>query len=136
MPLCDQRRNVFLFQKEFVEPRHLRQHLQVGKILRLKIALRAFRMIAVLAKPLPQFAISRIAPNQILRIRLKQILQCEPPLGQRQILGRLGRHVEKRILRRPGNIILNLRHQRGNQIEVLVNVRETRPAVSPCRNSL
>ena len=122
MPLGHQRRYVLLFQKEFVEPGNLRQHLQIGKILRLKIPLRPFRMIAMLAKPLPQFAIPRIAPNHILRIRLKQILQRKAPLLQRQIFRRLGRHSQKRILRRPVNIILNLHHQRRHQVEVLMNI--------------
>ena len=90
--LRHQGRHRFLFQKEFVEPGKLRQHLQIGKILRLKIPFRPLRMIAMLAKPLPQFAIPRIAANQILRIGLKQILQREPPLLHRQIFRRLGCH--------------------------------------------
>ena len=80
VPLGHQRRDVFLFQKEFVEPRNLRQDLQVGEILRLKISLRALRMVAMLAKALPQLAVARIAPDHVLRIRLKQILQREAPL--------------------------------------------------------
>jgi hypothetical protein len=78
--LGNQRRNVFLFEKKLVEPGQLRQDLQISKILRLKIALRAFRMVAMLAKPLPQFAVAWIAPNHVLRIGLKQILQRETAL--------------------------------------------------------
>ena len=38
---ADQFRNVRLRQKIFVEPSNLRQHLQIGEILRLKIFLRS-----------------------------------------------------------------------------------------------
>ena len=122
VPLGDQSRHILLFQKELVEPGKLRQDLQVGEILRLKISLRPFRMIAVLAKPFPQFAVPRIAPDQVLRIRLKQILQREAALVERQLLRRLGRHGKKWILRRPRDIVLNLHHQRRHQVEILVNV--------------
>ncbi len=122
MPLRHQRRHVLLFQKKLVEPRNLRQHLQIGKILRLKIPLRPLRMVPMLPKPFPQLAVPRIPPNHVQRIRLKQILQREPPLVQRQILRRLGRDAQERILRRPRHVILNLHHQRRHQIKVLVNV--------------
>src|SRR5256714_3423724 len=75
MPFRDQRRNVFLLEEEFIEPSDLREHLQIGKILRLKIPFSAIRMIPLLAKPLPQFLVARIPSNDILRICLKQILQ-------------------------------------------------------------
>ena len=118
----DQRRNVFVFQKEFVEPCDLRQHLQVGEVLRIKIFFRFLGRIAMLAEPLEQLPVARIPPNHIRVVGLKKILQGEVPLLLRQILGRLGRHVQKRILRRARNVILNLRDQRRHQIEVLVDV--------------
>ena len=55
-------------------------------------------------------------------IRLKQVLQREPALFRRQILGRLRSHLQKRILRGARNIILNLRDQRWHQVEGLMDV--------------
>ena len=78
----------------------------------------------MLAKPFPQFAVPRIAPDQVLWIGLKQILQGKAPLLLRQILCRLGRDAEKRILRRARRVILDLHHERGHEIEVLVDVGE------------
>jgi len=49
-------------------------------------------------------------------------LQGKLSLLQGQVLGWLGRNFEKRILRRPRHIILNLRDERRHQIEVLVDV--------------
>jgi hypothetical protein len=120
----DQRRDVLFFQKELVKPCDLRQHLKVGEILRLEISFRSLRMIPVLAKPLPQLAVPRITSDQILRVRLKQVLQRKPALFIRKILGRLGRDIQERIQRRPGNIILYLDHQRRHKIEVLMNLRK------------
>ncbi len=120
----DQRRNVFLFQKKFVKPCDLRKHLKVGEILRLEISFRPLRMIPMLAKPLPQLAVPRITSDQILRIRLKQVLQRKPALFIRKILGRLGCDIQERILCRPGNVILNLHHERRHKIEVLMNLRK------------
>ena len=76
----------------------------------------------MLVKPLQQFAISRIAPNHIQRVGLKQILQCEPALVERQILGWHGRDPQEWILCRPVRIVLNLHHQRRHQIEILMDV--------------
>ncbi len=76
----------------------------------------------MLSEPLQQLPVARIPPNHVRVIRLKKILQRELPLFLRQILGRLGRYVQKRILRRPRNVILNLRDQRRHQIEVLVYI--------------
>src|SRR5579871_5172123 len=56
VPFRDQRGDLFLFEKELIEPRDLRQHLQIGEILILKISLRALGMISMLAKPLPELA--------------------------------------------------------------------------------
>ena len=120
--LGDQRCDVLLFEKKFIEPCNLRQDLQVGEILRLKISLGALGMVTVLAKPLEQLAVTRIAPDHILRIGLKEILQGEAPLIERQIFRRLRSHPQKRILRRPVGIVLNLHHQRRHKIEILVDV--------------
>jgi hypothetical protein len=38
--LAHQRRNIFVFQKEFVEPGDLRKHLEIGEVLGLKEFLR------------------------------------------------------------------------------------------------
>ena len=42
----DQRRDIWIFQKEFVKPCDLRKHLQIGEVLRLEISFRPLRMIA------------------------------------------------------------------------------------------
>ena len=96
---ADQFGNVFLRQKILVEPSNLREHLQVGEILRLKILLRPLGRISRPAKLLPQLAVPRIAPDYIHRIRLKQILQRKPALRLGQILGGLAGNLQKRILR-------------------------------------
>jgi hypothetical protein len=57
-------------------------------------------------------------------MRLKQILQREPPLLFRQFPGGLAGHLQKRILGLARNIILNLRNQRRHQIERLMHLRE------------
>src|SRR5580698_6206250 len=75
----------------------------------------------MLAKSFPQFPVAGIPPNYILRIGLKQILQGESPLGHRQIVGRAAGNLQKRILGRARHIILNLHHQGGHNIEVLMN---------------
>ena len=77
----DQRGNVFVFQKEFVEPCNLRKHLQVGEMLRLKILFGLLGHIAVLAEPLPQFPVARVTSNHVCRIRLKEILKGEVPIS-------------------------------------------------------
>ena len=122
--LLDQGCNVLLFQKKLVEPRNLRQHLQIREILRREQPLCALRRSPVLPKPLPQLPVPWIPPNHVRWIRLKQILQRKPPLVRRQILRRLGHHIQKRILRRPLHVVLNLRHQRRHNVKVLVNVRK------------
>ena len=43
MAFRNQPRDVLLFQKKFVKPRDLREHLQIGEILRLEVALRPLR---------------------------------------------------------------------------------------------
>ena len=121
---ADQFRNVFLRQKILVEPPNLREHLQVGEVLSLKIFLRALRRFPRPVKFLPQFAVPRIAPDYIHRIRLKQILQRKPPLPFCQVFRGLRRNLQKRVLRLARNIILNLRDQRGHQIERLMHLRE------------
>jgi hypothetical protein len=61
----DQRGDVFIFEKKLVEPGDLRQHLQVGEILRLKIFLGFLGRVPVLAESFPQFPVARIASDQI-----------------------------------------------------------------------
>ena len=79
----------------------------------------------MLAKPLPQFPVARIAPNQVLPgspetryCSAKRRSSCV-----RSFAG-LAATSQKRILRRSRHIILNLHHQRRHQIEVLMNVRK------------
>ena len=119
--LVHQRGNIFIFQKELVKPRNLGHDLQVGEVLRPKVFLRAFGGIAVLAKSLAQLLIPRVAADQVHWVRLEQIPQRELPLLLGQILGWFRRYVKKWILRRPRDIILDLRDQRRHQIEILVN---------------
>src|SRR3984957_18206768 len=97
--LADQLRDIFFPQKIFIEPPDLREHLQIGEILRLKIFLRALCRIPRRLKLLQQLAISRIPSNNIRMIRLKQIAQRKPPLFQGQIFRSLARDIQERILR-------------------------------------
>ena len=92
---ADQFRNIFLRQKIFVEPANLREHLQVGEILSLKIFFRALGRSARQMKSLPQLTVARIASDHIHRIRLKQILQRELALIPGQVFRRLGRDLRK-----------------------------------------
>jgi hypothetical protein len=73
----DQCRNLRLFQEEFVKPGYLREHLEVGKILRLEIAFGALGGIPDTAKPLPQLPVPGVASDHIHRICLKQVLESE-----------------------------------------------------------
>ena len=75
-------------------------------------------------KFLPQLTVPRIASDYVHRIRLKQILQRKPPLVLRQIFRGLARNLQKRVLSLARTIILNLRDQRGHQIERLVHLWE------------
>ena len=54
MALLDQLRDVCFFQKEFIEPGDLREHLQVGEVLRLKVLLGPLGGCSVLAEAVPQ----------------------------------------------------------------------------------
>src|SRR3954465_8857304 len=122
MSLPYQRGDVFLFKKKLIKPRNLRKHLQISKILRLEISLRAIRIASLLPKPVPQFFVARLPANYVPRIRLEQILQPKTPLILRQIFRGSGRNPQEGILRRSRGIILYLHHQRWNKIEILVNV--------------
>ena len=55
-------------------------------------------------------------------IGLEEILQCETALVGSEILRRLGGNFEKWIPGRSGHVVLNLRDQRRDEIESLVNV--------------
>src|SRR5437868_10046053 len=101
----------------------MRWILQVGENLRLEIFLSAFRRVAArAAELLPKLAISRIAPDQVYRIRLKEILQRKLPFAECELCGWLRRHRQEWVLGRSGCIVLDLNNQAGNQIEGLVHV--------------
>jgi hypothetical protein len=69
--LADQCRNLRLLQKEFVEPRNLREDLQVGIILRLKELYCTFCRRAAALELVPQLGIARVAGDQSVGICLK-----------------------------------------------------------------
>ena len=56
------------------------------------------------------------------RVRLKKILQREAAFVVREIFGRPGRNFEKWIMRRSVDVVLNLRDQRWDKVESLVNI--------------
>ena len=56
------------------------------------------------------------------RIRLKQVLQSKAAFVGGEIFRRLGCHGKKWIVRRPSHVILNLRNQRRDEVESLVNI--------------
>ena len=122
MTLLDECGDIRIFQEELVEPRDLGEHLQIGEVLRLKIFFGPFGGIARAAKSLPQFMVARIAADHVHRIRLKQILQGETAFVGSQVFRRRGRDFQERIVRRSGHVVLDLRNQRGDEIESLVNV--------------
>ncbi len=121
-PFADQFRNVLLFLKVLVEPPDLRQHLQVGEILRQKILVRFLRHASRAAKLLEQLAIARISPDHINGMSLKQILQRKPAFLLRQFLCRPARHQQERVLRLSRNVILNLQDQRWHEVECLMHL--------------
>ena len=120
----DQLRNLRIVEKEFVEPCNLREHLQIGKVLGLKIFLGPLRRITCAPESFPQFLIARVTAYQMDWVGLEQILQCEMTLVECEVVGRLGRHLQERVLGCPSYIILNLQDKRRNQIEILVDVGE------------
>src|SRR5215469_1675728 len=71
--LSDQRRDVRLIEKKFVEPGDLRKHLKIGEILRLKKSVGPFGRISEALKALPQFLVARITADQVNRVGLKQV---------------------------------------------------------------
>ena len=81
--LAHQFRNLAVLEKKLVEPCDLGEDLQIGEVLRLKELFSALRRIPGAAKALPQLTVSRVAPDQVHRIRLKQVLQSETALFQR-----------------------------------------------------
>ena len=109
-------------QEELVKPRDLRQHLQIGEVLRLKILLCPLRRICRRSESFPQFVVSRITPDHVHRIRLEQVLQREAPFVRRQIRRRLRGHLAETDPGGSGDIILYLRDQRRNQIEGLMDI--------------
>src|SRR6185437_9924617 len=111
-----------LIEKKLVEPGNLREHLQVREVLRLKVALGFFWSVPGALHPLPEFPISRITSDQVLRIGLKQIAKAKAALGAGEVGGGFGGNTQKRILRRAGNIILNLRDERWDEVKGLMNI--------------
>ena len=109
-------------EKELIEPGELREHLQVGVVARGEVRVGALGAIAGAAITLPQLAITRIAADHVDRVRLKKILQREAALMRGEVLGRLGHQIEERIVRPAGDVILDLRHQRRHQVEILMDV--------------
>src|SRR5207249_5829837 len=118
----DQGGDFGILKREFVEPRNLRKHLQVGEVLRLEIFLGSFGCIATATKTLPELAVTRIAAYHVNRIGLEKILQSEAALFGSKIFRRLGGHLQKGIVRGSGYVVLDLGNQRRNQIEGLVDI--------------
>src|SRR2546422_11553707 len=118
----DQRGDFRVQKKEFVKPGDLREHLQVGEVLRLKIFLGPFGSITAATKTLPELAVTRIADNHGKRIGLEKILQSEAALFRSKIFRWLGRYLQKRIVRGSRNVVLDLGDQRRNQVESLMYV--------------
>ena len=114
--------DVRIVQKKFIEPGDLREHLQVGKVLRREIFLGALGCAAGAAKVVPQLPVARIASNQVCRIGLEQILQRETTLVGSQVFCRFGGNLKERVASRAGHVVLYLRDQRRDKIEGLVNV--------------
>ena len=56
------------------------------------------------------------------RVSLEKVLQSEAALFGSKIFRWLGSHLQKRIVRGSGYVILNLADQRRNQVESLVDV--------------
>src|SRR5579863_6778766 len=122
MTFLDQCGNIRIFQKELVEPCDLGQHLQIGEVLRLKVFLSPLRRITGTAKSLPQLMVARIASDHVHRVRLKQVLQGEEPLVDREVLRGYRCSAQEGIVRGSGYVVLQLRDQRGDEVEGLVDV--------------
>ena len=70
----------------------------------------------------PQLPVARISSNQIYRIGLEEILQCEMTFVRIEISCRLGRNLEERVASSAGHVVLYLGDQRRDKVEGLVNV--------------
>ena len=75
----------------------------------------------MLAKALPQFPVTRIAPDQVLRDSPETDIAEQTAALPAQVFRGLCRHSQERILRRTVHIILDLHHQRRHEVEVLVD---------------
>ena len=120
--LFDEAGDVGILEEVFIEPGDLRKHLQVGEVLRREVFFRGFRRAARAAKMLPQFPVSRITSNQILRIGLEEILQSETTLFGGEVFCRFGGNFEKRVSRHSTHVVLDLGDQRRDEIKSLMNV--------------
>ncbi len=110
-----------IVQKVFIEPGDLRKHLQVGEVLRREIFFRGLRCAARAAKLLPQLPVARIPSNQILRIGLEEVLQCETTFVRSEVSGRLACNFEERVSRHSSHVVLYLSDQGRDQVKSLVN---------------
>ena len=120
----DQRSDFGFLEEELIEPGDLREHLEISEILRLKIFFGTVRRLAGAAETLPQFAVARVATDHVDRVRLKEILQGKAALVRGEVFGWFGCNVEKGIARSSSDVILNLRDQTRNKIEILVDIGE------------
>src|SRR5947209_14465941 len=69
-----------LLQKKLVKPCQLREHLQVGEVLRGEALLRRLRLELERTEMLVQLFVSWIPPHNVRGVRLKKILQREAPV--------------------------------------------------------
>ena len=114
--------DVPILRKKFlVKPGQLGKHLQIAEALCAKTLARSGDIRSGRLPKVVQLAIARIPVDHPRQIRLKEILQYERLFALGEILGWFERCAQKRIVRVPGCIILNLHHHGRHQIESLVN---------------
>ena len=108
--------------KFLVEPRQLRPHLQVAKILRPEHRPRP--RILLRLPGVVQLAVARVAVNHAARIGIERVAQQKSAVPIRQRFGRLQRRVEKGIAGRARGVFGNLHHHRRHQVKGLADARK------------
>jgi len=116
--------DVRVVEKELIKPGKLGENLEIGVILSAEVALTALQRKAMRSYGLVQLEIPRIASDQIGQIRLEEIAKGKSFLFRGELGSGLGDDFKKRISGASGDIFLELHDERGDKIEVLVNVRK------------
>ena len=119
-----QGRDAGIILEELVEPGQLREHLEVAVVALAEGDGGLGGVWPGGAHLLPELAVAGIAADHALAVGLEQIAEGEAAFLWVELGGGLGGHIPEGILEEPGAVVLDLRDQRGHDVEVLVNAGE------------